>query len=121
MSLNCHKDRAAGTISVPCAALLRSWLEPCRAERGLRCAATDPDGARDLGRPADVPGRRVEKRSAELEKRLQELLDLVGIGYLVDRWSGTERISQGPSDRGGSSLGAKHGGKTVQDFAFTFN
>ena len=63
----------------------------------------------------------VEKRSAELEKRLQELLDLVGIGYLVDRWSGTERISQGPSDRGGSSLGAKHGGKTVQDFAFTFN
>ena len=31
----------------------------------------------------------VEKRSAELEKRLQELLDLVGIGHLVDRWSGT--------------------------------
>ena len=28
------------------------------------------------------------ERTVEIEARLQELLDLVGIGYLVDRWAG---------------------------------
>ena len=29
-----------------------------------------------------------EERTAELEVRLQAMLDLVGIGYLVKRWEG---------------------------------
>ena len=33
---------------------------------------------------------RIERseRTAEIESRLQELLDLVGVGYLVTRWAG---------------------------------
>ena len=48
-------------------------------------------------------------RTPELETRLMELLSLVGIGYLVERWSGTDRI-----EWGGSTLGARFG-ETVQD------
>ena len=94
----------AGSISVPCPAgsnrpgLKEVFVVPQRILMALGTLADQ------LTYPVVV-----EQRSAELEKRLQELLDLVGIGYLVDRWSGTERI-----EWGGSTSGAKHG-KTVQD------
>jgi ABC-type uncharacterized transport system fused permease/ATPase subunit len=61
--------------------------------------------ADQLTYPIVVPGR-----SPELEKKLQGLLDMVGVGYLVERWSGTERIEWG----GSQSFGAKFG-KTIQD------
>jgi ABC-type glutathione transport system ATPase component len=35
--------------------------------------------------PGQVPK---EQRTPEMEIRLQEMLDLVGIGYLVKRWAG---------------------------------
>jgi ABC-type uncharacterized transport system fused permease/ATPase subunit len=49
------------------------------------------------------------ERSSDLEGRLMKLLELVGIGYLVERWSGTERI-----EWGGSTFGNLFG-QTVQD------
>ena len=49
------------------------------------------------------------ERSSQLEARLMKLLELVGIDYLVDRWSGTERI-----EWGGSTFGNLFG-QTVQD------
>ena len=47
------------------------------------------DGSNDTDRYPDSIAK--QDRTPELERHLQELLDLVGIGYLVSRWAGDIR------------------------------
>ena len=54
-----------------------------------------------------------EDRTPAIEAKMMALLELVGIQYLVERWSGTIPLSWGGGDRG--SVRTRKGAKTVAD------
>ena len=59
-----------------------------------------------------------EDRTPAVEAKMMALLELVGIQYLIERWSGTKPLSWGGADTRGV-IRTRTGAKTVADESST--